>query len=222
VKGADRLAAEARRAAEVHPRDEAGFRAEAERALLAIAAEHGVTLEPQLEVTLATGIADAVFNRMIVEWEPPGKMAASPGHRGNVHAVEQVRNYVDGLAARERRTLERLSGVACDGNWMIFCRYRAGRWIVDDPVPVDESSAAQLLRTLLAAQTGRALIADNLLRDFSADALLTRQLARELLAQLDVELGQRPDGLPARLFRQWRSCSPSRRASRAKGGSRSI
>src|SRR4051794_7993843 len=118
MKGAEGLAHAFRRAAEAHSRDEAGFRAEAERALLQVAAEHGVRLEPQLEVTLATGIADAVFNRMIVEWEPPGGMAASPGHRGNVHAVEQVRNYVDGLAARERRTLERLSGVACDGRWM--------------------------------------------------------------------------------------------------------
>ena len=203
MRGADRLADEFRSAAQAHPGDEAGFRAEAERALLEVAAEHGVRLEPQLEVTLATGIADAVFNRMIVEWEPPGGMAASPGHRGNVHAVQQVRDYVDGLAEKERRALERLSGVACDGHWMIFCRYRAGRWIVDDPVPVDASSAAQLLRVMLAAQAGRALIADNLLNDFSADALLTRQLTRELLSQLEVQLGQHPEGLPARLFRQW-------------------
>lgn len=203
MKGSERLAKAFLRAAEAHPGDEAGFRAEAERALQEIAASHGVTLEPQLEVTLATGKADAVFNRMIIEWEPPGAMAASPTHRGNKRAVEQLRRYVDGLAAKDRRPLERLSGVACDGRWMIFCRYRAGHWIVDDPVPVDESSAAQLLRILLAAQAGRALTAENLLRDFSGEALLTRQLTRELLEQLDAQLGQHPDGFPARLFRQW-------------------
>ena len=146
MKGSERLADVFVRAAAAHLGDEAGFRSEAERALGDEALRHGVKLEPQLEVTLVTGKADAVFNRLIVEWEPPGGMAASPGHHGNRHAVEQVRKYVDGLAAKERRALERLSGVACDGRWMIFSRYRAGRWIVDDPVPVDEASAGQLLR----------------------------------------------------------------------------
>lgn len=203
MKGSERLAEALLRSAAAHPGDEAGFRSEAERALLEEALLHGVTLELQLEVTLVTGKADAVFNRLVVEWEPPGAMAASPGHRGNRHAVDQVRKYVNGLAAKERRALERLSGVACDGRWMVFSRYRAGRWIVDDPVPVDEASAGQLLRSLIAAQTGRALTAENLLRDFSGDALLTRQLTGALLQQLDAQLGQHPDGLPAKLFGQW-------------------
>lgn len=203
MTGAEELAAAFRQAAEAHPRDEANFRRAAEAALERIARAHGVTLVPQVEVTLATGRADAVFNRMIIEWEPPLAMSGAPGHRGNLHAVQQVQNYVDGLAERERRKLDRLSGVACDGHWMIFCRYRAGRWVVDDPVPVDERSADQLLRSLIAAQTGRALTADNLLRDFSDQANLTRQMVRALVDQLDAQIGQDPDGLPARLYRQW-------------------
>jgi len=130
-------------------------------------------------------------------------MAGVPGHPGNVHAVGQVRAYVEGLAAKERREVERLSGVACDGHWMVFCRYRAGRWIVDDPVPVDTVGAERLMEVLLAAQSGRALTAENLLRDFSAEAPLTRQLTGALLTQLDAETGQRPDGLASKLFRQW-------------------
>lgn len=203
MKGAKQLAKEFRRAADAHPGNETAFRAEAERTLDRVARQHGVSLEPKLAVTLATGQADAVFNRMVVEWEPPGGMGPARGHPGNRHAVGQVRRYVQGLAAKERREVERLSGVACDGHWMIFCRYRAGRWIVDDPVEVDESSAAQLLRSLLAAQGGRALTAENLLGSFSGDAHLTKQLTRALLDQLDAQVGQSPDGLPARLFRQW-------------------
>lgn len=159
--------------------------------------------DKQLEVTLATGRADAVFNRLIIEWEPPGALNAKQAHPGNKHAIGQVRNYVDGLAEKERREVARLAGVACDGHFMIFARYRAGRWVVDEPVTVDERSAGQLLDVLLASQSGRALTADNLIHDFSGEGHLAEGLTRALLAQLDEELGHRPDGLPARLFRQW-------------------
>lgn len=201
-----RLAAEFRRSAEAHKGDEAGFRSEAE-AELARAAEAlgspGLDRDKRLEMTLATGRADAVFNRLVVEWEPPGRMSAKRLHPGNKHALGQVQDYVDGLAEKERREVFRLAGVACDGRFMIFARYRAGRWVADDPVTVDERSAAQLLETLLAAQSGRALTADNLITDFSGEGHLARDLTRALLDQLDAELGQRPDGLPARLFAQW-------------------
>ncbi len=177
----------------------------AERALEELAAERGIVLDTQREVTLATGRADAVFNRMVVEWEPPGSLSAQRKHRGNRHAIEQLRAYVDGLAVRERRELNALAAVACDGYFMIFARYRAGRWIHDEPVPVDERSCEQLLETLVAAQAGKALTARNLLREFGPDTQLARQLSRALLEQLRAELGQNPDGLPTQMYRQWKT-----------------
>ncbi len=200
---ARRLARAFAEAASQYPRDEAGFRASAERALEEIAGERGVVLDTQRELTLAHGRADAVFNRLIIEWEPPGGLGANLGHRGNRHAVEQLRAYVDGLATRERRELSALAGVACDGRFMIFTRYRAGRWITDEPVPVDERSCEQLLESLIAAQTGRALTARNLLREFGPDTQLARQMSRALLEQLRAELGQNPEGLPAQMYGQW-------------------
>jgi N-6 DNA Methylase len=198
-----RLAAAFREAANQHPRDEASFRALAERALEEIAAERGVELDTRREVTLAYGRADAVFNRMIIEWEPPGSMSARRDHRHNRYAVGQLQSYVDGLANRERRELAALAGVACDGRFLIFARYRAGRWITDEPVPVDERSCEQLLDSLIAAQSGKALIAQNLLREFGPDTQLARQLSRALLDQLRTELGQNPEELPAQMYRQW-------------------
>ncbi|KAA0272493.1 MAG: SAM-dependent DNA methyltransferase [Acidobacteria bacterium] len=184
---------------------EADFRASAEKALAEACERLGVELDERREVTLATGRADAVFNRLIVEWEPPGAMAASRDSHGNRHAVEQVQSYIDGLAAKERRQVTRLAGVACDGHSMIFARYRSGRWWVDDPVAVDAKSAGLLLDTLLSAQSGKALIAENLLGDFAGEGALAYKAVRSLLAQLDRERGQRPDDLPARLFDQWES-----------------
>jgi N-6 DNA Methylase len=184
--------------------DEAGFRSEAEAALDRAAEALGVAkLEKKLEKTLVTGRADAVFNRLVIEWEPPGAMSAKARHPGNTHAVRQVRSYVDGIAAGELREIARLAGVACDGLFIVFARYRGGRWVVDEPTRVNERSAAQLLEALLAAQSGRALTADNLLADFAGEGALAHRLTRALLDQLEAELGQRPEGLPARLFAQW-------------------
>lgn len=204
VEQGERLATTLRSAADRFPRDEANFRREAERALDELVAEHGITLDKRFERYLETrGRADAVFNRLVIEWEPPGGMAAHETHRGNRDAVQQLRHYIDAIAREERQALDRLAGVACDGRFVIFTRYRAGRWIVDEPLPVDARSAEQLLESIVAAQAGRALTAENLLREFGPGTLLTQQLARALLDRLDELLGHEPDGLAARLYRQW-------------------
>ena len=199
----ERLAKALADAAERYPANEAGFRHEAERVLEDIAHDRGLDLHKRPELTLSGGRADAVFNQLVIEWEPPGALAAHRKHPPNKHAVDQVRQYVDGLAEKDRRELERLLGVACDGHFMIFARYRAGRWIVDEPVQVDALSAEQLLESMLAAHGGRALTAANLLKDFGPRTPLTGRVARALLEQLDEELGHQPDGFTAHVFTQW-------------------
>ncbi|MCP9484262.1 MAG: N-6 DNA methylase [Gaiellaceae bacterium MAG52_C11] len=204
--GADQpaaLAAALTAAAHEHTGSEANFRRSAERALEESAAALGIEVTSVVERSLAGGRADAVFNRLVVEWEPPGKLAAHIGHPGNKDAVQQLERYLRDLAAEERREVDRLVGVACDGAFMIFTRYRIGRWIVDEPVPVDALSAGKLLESLLATQSGRALTAVNLLGDFGPDRPLTRSLARALLDQLNTAIGHEPGGLTARLYLQW-------------------
>lgn len=203
AREASRLAKAFSRAADRYPGDEAGFLAEAEIALEGAVRKLGSPpLDKRREMILITGRADTVFNRLVVEWEAPGQMSGSRKHRANRHAIGQVRRYIDGLVEKDRREPDRLAGVACDGRFMIFARYRAGRWIVDDPVAVDDRSAEQLLTSILAARTGRALTAENLLKDFSKN-LLSKQLSRALLDQLNSELGHSPDGLTAQLYSQW-------------------
>ncbi len=190
-------------AAEKHEGSEANFRRAAERALEKAADALGIEVDTVVERMLARGPADAVFNRLVVEWEPPGGLAAHKKHPGNKHAVQQLQRYIDDLAEEERREKDRLVGVACDGRFMIFAQYRAGHWSIAEPVVVDELSAQELLDKLAATQSGRALTAANLLRDFGPGRPLTRSLARALLDQLDASIGHDPDGLTARMYRQW-------------------
>lgn len=110
---AEALATALLAAAERHPGNEAAFRDEAERELARIAKPLGVKdldRSKKVEMTLATGRADAVFNRLVVEWEPPGSMSVKERHAHNRHAVGQVRDYVDAWRPR--------SGVRAPAYWV--------------------------------------------------------------------------------------------------------
>ncbi|MGC9024971.1 MAG: hypothetical protein ACP5NB_09130, partial [Chloroflexia bacterium] len=98
----------------------------------------GVGLNPpaHAEYTLATGRADAVFNRLVIEYERPGVLKEKPD-AATRHAIQQVKDYITGLAKRERREVDRLAGVVFDGHFLIFVRYINGKWTEEPPVAVN-------------------------------------------------------------------------------------
>ncbi len=81
---------------------EADFRHPVEEALAQFADEAGVPLRIHHEYTLATGRADTVYNRLVVEYKRPGHLAKSRGNRNNAAAVEQVKGYVEDLEKAQR------------------------------------------------------------------------------------------------------------------------
>jgi len=118
------------------------------------------------EYTLINGRADAVYNRFVIEYEPPGSLRDKNSYRHNQHAIGQVKRYLEGLERRERRKMERLAGVVFDGHYFIFVRQRETVWRVDDPLPADATSTRRFLRTLVSLSTELALIPENLIHDF--------------------------------------------------------
>lgn len=154
------------------------------------------------EYSLATGRADAVFNRLIIEYERPGVLKPSLADRATQHAVEQVKRYMEGIAKKERHTVERLAGIAFDGDSLIFVRFSNGSWVVEPPAPANEQTLARFLRWLSGLASGIALTAENLNRDFALEQLRTQNILRSLYHALSDAL-QQPDGMTAKLFEQW-------------------
>ena len=154
------------------------------------------------EYTLGTGIADAVFNRLIIEYERPGVLKKVPD-RATRHAIQQVKNYILGLAKKERHRIERLAGVVFDGHFMIFVRYINGRWVEEPPVEVNKHSLERFLIWLSALSSGIALTPENLSRDFSIEQLRTQNILRGLFQALGSALAE-GDQLVTKLFEQWR------------------
>ncbi|GAB4562679.1 MAG: N-6 DNA methylase [Anaerolineae bacterium] len=179
--------------------NEAEFERQVNNQIEHIAKRLGVQLLAREQYTLATGRADAVYNRFVVEYEPPGSLRPNLNHGQTNHAVQQVKDYIVGLASAERHDRDRLLGVAFDGHYFIFVRYHDGHWIVEEPLEVNEASCERFLRCLFSLSSGRALIPENLVEDFGNQNVLSHQVTRALYNALESHTGD----LTARLFAQW-------------------
>lgn len=154
--------------------NEAEFRTPVTRLIEDFAEKIDLTLNVREEYTLINGRADAVYNRFVVEYEPPGSLRKSNGYRSNQHAITQVKDYIEGLHRIERHRKERIAGVAMDGSWFIVVRYKNDIWNVDDPVLVTPESTERFLRYLSSLSTEKALTPDNLVRDFGENTTIGR------------------------------------------------
>jgi len=187
------------KAAAENARNEADLVAAVERLLERFAKNFDVTLHHERERTLINGRADAVYNRFVIEYEPPRSLRKSNAYASNRHAIEQVKQYMEGLERLDRHLKERLAGVALDGGFYIFVRFRDGRWRVDDPLPVDAHSTETFLRYLLSLSTELALTPDNLVRDFGENS----NVARRVVPALYSALKETDHPKVHTLFRQW-------------------
>lgn len=183
--GVEKLAAATRAGCEASSgsgRPEAVLREHVQPALAEVMRERGVRSTVRDEVTLAvpsaadaamldapltsSGRADAIYNRFVIEFEPPASLRPSLLHSATKHAVEQVQQYLRGVALESNVALERLAGCAFDGSWIVYVQGERDGWRVSRPRPVDLQSLTALLETLESLAAGRGLTAANLDEDF--------------------------------------------------------
>lgn len=172
--------------------NEADLVAAVERVIERFARNFDVGLHLDRERTLVNGRADAVYNRFVIEYEPPGSLRKESSWRHNKHAVEQAQRYMLGLERLDRHKKERLAGA-------VFVRFRGDHWHIDDPVPVSPHSTETFLRYLLSLATELALTPENLVRDFGENTVVSRLAVPALYNAL------RTSNIPKVhiLFQQW-------------------
>ena len=194
-----------------HP-NEAEFRRHIDQLLEEFCAEAKLNPLAHAEYTLPTGKteytfvtqrrADAIFNRLVIEYKRPGTLTNNLTHHATERAVQQVKDYIVGLAKKQRHELQRIAGVVFDGRFLIFVRYRAGDFAVEQPVSVTQKSLERFLWWLTNTASGIALTAENLNRDFSIEQLRTQNILRALVKGLKSALDR--DRMVNNLFEQWR------------------
>ena len=146
------------------------------------------------------GRADAIYNRFVIEFEPPGSLRPSVQHSATKHAVTQVQQYLRGLAEETGLPMERLAGCAFDGSWIVYVMWERGTWRDMRPLRVDRASLAPLVDSLESLATGRGLTADNLKEDFGPDADNARTAIQALYRVFDPGP---PSGRTLAMFGQW-------------------
>jgi SAM-dependent methyltransferase len=160
-----------------------------------------LNIESKHEYPLITGRADALYNRLIIEYKSPGVLQGDNAHKANQRAIEQTKGYILGLAEKQRKGSERYVAAILDGYYLIFLRFRHGRWNIDNPAKVTSSSMERFLRLLLNLSYGRALIPDNLVADFGEDTPISRSAVSALYQALKTSQSPRVHTL----YEQWRN-----------------
>jgi len=179
--------------------NEAEFRTKIAQLIENLADELKLPIYLREEYTLLEGRADAVYNRLVVEYKAPGVLRESNSHKSNQDIIEKVKDYIRGLVRRERHKPERLAGAVLDGNYFIFLRTKEGVWRIDSPLKVDDYSTEYFLKLLTSLSKELALIPENLVRDFGENTLVSRKAVSSLYKALTDT--QNPK--VKKLFDQW-------------------
>ncbi|MCL0091325.1 SAM-dependent methyltransferase [Dehalococcoidales bacterium] len=180
-------------------RNEAEFRTKIAHLIEDIAGKLKIPIYPREEYTLLEGRADAVYNRLVLEYKAPGVLKKSNSYKSNQDAIEKVKDYIRGLVRRERHKPERLAGAILDGNYFIFLRTKEGVWHIDSPLKVDDYSTEYFLKLLTSLSKELALIPDNLVRDFGENTLVSRKAVGALYKALT----ETQNSKVKKLFEQW-------------------
>lgn len=162
-----------------------------------------LNLQIRDELTLANGRPDTVFNKLILEYKKP--YTIKPDNNKNRQLITQVQGYILDFAKKERFNKDRLLGVAFDGDHFLFMRY-CGRWIVDEPLPLTESSLEIFLKNLEKLTSKAALIPKNLIRDFAVGRESRNKVAVDCIKAFYHEINQHGNSGDTKehvFFEQW-------------------
>jgi len=197
-KIAPELALQIKQAA-VSSHNEAEFRTKVTRFIDDLASRLKLPVYLREEYTLLEGRADAVYNRLVLEYKAPGVLRESNSYKANKDTIEKVKDYIKGLVRRERHKPERLAGVVLDGNYFIFLRLREGVWHEEPPLRVEPFSTEHFLKLLASLSTELALIPENLIRDFGENTTASRKAVSTLYKELTEARSPKVKAL----FEQW-------------------
>jgi methylase of polypeptide subunit release factors len=157
------------------------------------------TLDRREEYTLINGRIDALYSRLVIEYEPPHSLKSDNEYRTNAHAIEQIKAYIQGLAHEGRQKQERYAGVVLDGARFIFIRERGGTWHIEAPSTVTDRSTERFLKFLFSLSTERALTSVNLVEDFGEGT----PIAQKAMNALFGVLVDNPCPKTKTLYHQW-------------------
>ena len=155
------------------------------------------------EYGLAGGRTDSKYGGVVIEYKDPkgaGKITENRNAPGVKAVVKQIGKRFRDFQAAEHVGMERIFGVGCDGDTLVFVRKHGSKLDAEDPVPVTPHTVQRLLRALVSlGARGLSFTPENLTANFGAEGQSAQQGIR-----LMHDLIRTTDSPKARtFFRQW-------------------
>ena len=155
------------------------------------------------EYGLAGGRIDSKYGGVVVEYKNPkgtDKITENRNARGFKAVVTQIKKRFRDLQAEEHVGLERILGIGCDGDTIVFVRMRGTKLDAEDPQPVTPYTVQRLLRALISlGACGLSFTPENLAAHFGSESSSAREgvhLIHDLIRATDSPKAQT-------FFHQW-------------------
>lgn len=153
------------------------------------------------EYSVLKGRIDSLYGNVILEYKTPRYISKNNDSFPNQKAINQVKTHIDGLGQNQSISSSRILGIVFDGYHIIFIRKRNNIWDIDEPLPTSKESFSLLLKRLLSIGiSGKALIIDNLIKDFGTESADITYAIRSLYLALD----NNSDKRVSLLYNQWK------------------
>ena len=159
----------------------------------------GLDVRGRHEYGLAGGRIDSKYGGVVIEYKDPkgtGRITTD----NNTPVVTQLKRRFRDLQAEEHVGMERILGVGCDGETIVFVRMRGTKIDMETPQPVTPHTVQRLLRAIVSlGARGLSFTPENLTAHFGSDSPSARQGVRliyDVIRDTDSPKAQT-------FFRQW-------------------
>ena len=164
----------------------------------------GLQIPGRHEYGLKGGRIDSKYGGVVIEYKASkGSARITPNldAPGTKAVVAQIKQRFQDFQTEEGTEKERLFGVGCDGNMLVFVRYRGGKFDVEAPQPVTAHSVGRLLRALVSVGAqGAPYTPEQLTASFGSDS----PLARDGICKLYSVISETTNPKALTFFSQWR------------------
>ena len=160
-------------AAVARARSEEDIRHECNKLIDEFIEKAGLTVEGRHEYGLAGGHIDSKYGGVVIEYKNPkgsGKITEDKNAPGVKAVVAQLNRRFRDFQAEEHVGMERILGVGCDGDTIVFVRKRGAKLDAEDPQPVTPHTVQRLLRAIISlGARGLSFTPENLASYFGSE-----------------------------------------------------
>ena len=133
------------------------------------------------EYSVYKGRIDSLYGNVIIEYKAPGRINDNINNSSNIDFIDQVKRQITGLALKNSCNKEKILGIVFDGKNIIYVKYKNNEWELSNVQKVTSESLSLFLKRVLSLSIEKkALIIENLLKDFDSESKLTKKFIKKL------------------------------------------